>query len=100
MSTHEVLDLVFKAAQVGVTGVLGFVAWRIATRQATTASDKLKLDLYDRRFQLYTRLNQIVERVRFDGMPHGELLDAEAEFASARFLYGPEVVAWVGGTFK
>jgi hypothetical protein len=47
-------DFVAKVA-VGVATVgVGVLLWLVAKRQADTARDKLKLDLYDRRYAIYT----------------------------------------------
>jgi hypothetical protein len=37
------------------TSVVAVLVWVISRRQAKTASEKLRLDLYDRRFRIYSR---------------------------------------------
>jgi hypothetical protein len=47
-----------------VTGMLGCAQWRVARAQKDIAFDKLKLDLFERRYRLYKN----VERISFDIM--------------------------------
>jgi hypothetical protein len=81
------------AVVVPIIAVIG--AW-IAFRQSQIARNKLKLDLYDRRFEVY----QTVQKTLGTITVRGKLgLGDEAMYLSgiqtAKWLFGPEVVVYL-----
>lgn len=50
---RDLLDIISKLTPAFVTLVIGVVAANIAWRQHVTARDKLRLDLFEKRFQVY-----------------------------------------------
>ncbi|MFL5330300.1 MAG: hypothetical protein ACJ8C4_15475 [Gemmataceae bacterium] len=81
-------------AQVMVTGFLGYFAWRIARRQAQTANDKLKLDLYDRRYKVYECLMSLINDAQGRVIPDPEFATHVRNLEQVQFLFGDEVEEW------
>jgi hypothetical protein len=80
------------AAQVVTTLVLGLVAGYIAWRQWRTAQDRLVLDLFDRRFQVFYDLTRaIAEAFNKSLVSVDDLNKFDVARERARFLFGPEV---------
>jgi hypothetical protein len=78
--------------QLMTTLVLGGVAAYIAWRQWRTAHDRLVLDLFERRFQVFQELTRAI--LAAFNKPNAEIDDlAKFDIASekARFLFEPEV---------
>jgi Tfp pilus assembly protein PilN len=46
-----------------ITGVIQYRQWQTAHRQSRTAQNKLKLDLFDKRMEVYTKISEIVDRL-------------------------------------
>jgi hypothetical protein len=79
-------------AQIITTSVVGLIAVYIAWRQWRTAHDRLILDLFERRFQVFQDLTRTVSAAV--NKPHVEindLADFDQATEKARFLFGPEV---------
>ncbi len=77
--------------QIISTAIIGtIVAW-IAWRQWKTAHEKVKLDLFDRRFAVFMDVREIVsqggmrDRLSDQGLPNEVV-------ARGRFLFGPEIL--------
>lgn len=94
MDSYQLWDLGIKAAIGAATIGLGFGAWVIAYRQANTARAKLKLDLYEKRFEIYTRIDDLVAKVHRGFVPFKQIEVVERDLRSARFLFDKEVVLW------
>jgi hypothetical protein len=76
--------------------VLGLVAGYIAWRQWRTAHDRLILDLFERRFQVFQELTRTVSEAV--SKPHpaiNDLANFDQAFEKARFLFGPEVYGYL-----
>jgi hypothetical protein len=78
--------------QAFTTLVLGLMAAYIAWRQWRTAQDRLILDLFERRFQVFQELNRAIlrgaEKAKLDVQ---DLVNFNTAAEKARFLFGPEV---------
>jgi hypothetical protein len=84
-------------AQIITTFMVGLIAAYIAWRQWRTSHDRLILDLFERRFQVFQELTRTVSAAV--NKPHPEINDlADFDQASekARFLFGPEVRGYLG----
>jgi hypothetical protein len=70
---------------------IGWLQWR-------TAEEKVRLDLFDRRFALYDELRAIVDQYGSGGVNQTEYLKFKAVSSRARFLFGPEVTSFLEAT--
>ncbi len=79
----------FVALMIGAGGL-----W-IAHWQMRVAREKLKADLFDRRFAIFNVLDQMPSRVLRGDLggrePHNAALEAMATFPALPFLFGPEI---------
>ncbi|TAV48430.1 hypothetical protein ELI02_29985 (plasmid) [Rhizobium leguminosarum] len=83
-----------QAGQLITTMVIGVIAALIAWRQWRTARDKIKLDLFDRRFAVFMDVRKLCSeatqvREFSDPSLRNELV------ARSRFLFGPEIHAQI-----
>ncbi len=90
-----IADLLTKVAIALTTGVLGLLAWRINNRQAKTASDKLKLDLFDRRYAVYRGLTEWISDLQGRVVPDEEYTVHILKMQQAQFLFGQDVNDWL-----
>lgn len=74
-----------------IGGVAGIIAWR----QWRTAQDKVKLDLFDRRFAVFMDARRLVSEAVALGKITDQNLPNEV-IARGRFLFGDEVLAKLG----
>ncbi|WP_155737525.1 hypothetical protein [Agrobacterium tumefaciens] len=74
-----------------IGGVAGVIAWR----QWRTAQDKVKLDLFDRRFAVFMDARRLVSEAVALGKITDQNLPNEV-IARGRFLFGDEVLAKLG----
>jgi hypothetical protein len=81
-----------------VSGVVAVVAGYIAWRQWQTAHQKLRLELFDRRFTLYDSLQQLINEALSDS---GYLLAKLGKYltavAPARFLLADDIDQYISG---
>ncbi len=76
--------------QLGIAGAVGVIAYR----QWQTARNKLRSDLFDRRYTLYKEINQkVVDTLGHKGI-HKEL-ELLAPLAEARWLFGHAIADFV-----
>jgi hypothetical protein len=76
--------------------VLGAVAAFIAWRQWRTSHDRLVLDLFERRFQVFQELTRAI--LIATNKPNAEINDLsnfDVATEKARFLFGPEVHSYL-----
>lgn len=72
--------------------VIALVAVYIAWRQHATARDRLRLDLYDRRFAVYRALMDLLSAALTSGnLKDAELYRFSSDTAERSFLFGPEI---------
>lgn len=81
-----------------VGSVAGYIAWkqsRIAEQQAKTARNKLRLDHFQRRVDLYETIDRLARAALSD--TSGSHLDLElgARITEARWLFGPQISEFV-----
>ncbi|WSH67085.1 hypothetical protein U8Q05_12015 [Rhizobium ruizarguesonis] len=79
-----------QAGQLITTVVIGVIAAVIAWRQWRTARDKIKLDLFDRRFAVFMDVRKLVSEAAQARAFSDPALPNEV-VARARFLFGPEI---------
>ncbi|QEE47480.1 hypothetical protein FVA81_24005 [Rhizobium sp. WL3] len=84
-----------QAAQLIVTIAIGGIAAVIAWRQWRTAQDKVKLDLFDRRFAVFMDVRRLVSEAYQLGKFTDPTLPNET-IAKARFLFGDEIQEELG----
>jgi hypothetical protein len=90
-----VADFVVKIIIASATAVLGLLAWLIARRQAQTASDKLKLDLFDRRYAVYVALTEWISDLQGRVVPDEDFAKHLRKIEPVQFLFAKEVTDWV-----
>jgi len=54
---------VLKISQIFVTGILGWFAYQIAKNQLSVNKNKLRFDLYEKRYGLYLKFNEFVSKI-------------------------------------
>jgi hypothetical protein len=82
--------------QAVTTFVLGIVAGFIAWRQWRTSRDRIVLDLFERRFQVFQELTRAISDAFHKphvGVP--DLANFDGATERARFLFGPEVHSYL-----
>jgi hypothetical protein len=78
--------------------VAALIAGSIAYRQWRTARNKLKLDLFEKRLQVYEAAVEVINLMTRPYAPDREELDKQvAKFVSARWLFGKDVAAHLHG---
>ena len=85
-----------QAAQLIATIAIGGIAAVIAWRQWRTAQDKVKLDLFDRRFAVFMDARRLVSEASQLGKFTDPTLPNEV-VARGRFLFGSEIQAQLEG---
>lgn len=82
--------MILQVAQLLATLAIGGFAALIAWRQWKTAQDKVKLDLFDRRFAVFMDVRRVVSEAASLGKISDVTLPREI-IARGRFLFGQEV---------
>lgn len=107
----EILDLIAKfagpvatvIASIAAAGVTIFFSRqqaRSAKRQIEIANDKIALDLFQRRFDVYQRIRGPVGEITRSGASTGKIeRDLLEAIDAARFLFGTEVRAYLDGLY-
>ena len=90
-----VADFGAKIAIAVATSVLGVLAWMLARRQVKIASDKLKLDLFDRRYAVYLALTEWIGDLQGRVVPDEDYGKHMRKIEPVQFLFGDEVKEWV-----
>jgi len=79
------------------TLVLGLVAAYVVWRQWRTSQDRLVLDLFERRFQVFQELTRATtDSLSKPQVSVQDLANFDAATEKARFLFGPEVHSYLG----
>src|SRR5579863_7832062 len=74
-----------------VTAFIAAVVAVIAFLQWQTAREKVLLDLFDKRFDVYDELRSVLRQRSEGGFDTFSLIDFERAATRAQFLFGPEV---------
>ena len=78
--------------QIFLALLVPFIGFWIAYRQYRTAREKLRLDLFDKRYDVFVQAEKFVQNVLHTGLPEhnhfGQLWEARGK---ARFLFGEDV---------
>jgi hypothetical protein len=77
-----------------VTGTLGLAQWRIARAQKDIAYDKLKLDLFDKRYAIYQAAQSLSRALMpsYKRIPYEDFGALQYTLQEAEFLFPPDVV--------
>jgi hypothetical protein len=76
--------------------VVGCVAAYVAYRQYKTAKDKLRLDLFEKRYTIYLEVKAILANTLQHGtVTYEEISDFYRKVRSAELLFGPEIEAFI-----
>jgi len=98
VSTRSVLDIFVSFAPffaVLATFVVGMIAASIAREQKRLAANKLKLELFDRRYKVYESIKEFVYAATHNqNFPDEAVFKFKAGTADVGFLFGPEVRAY------
>ncbi len=79
-----------------VGAVIAGLAAYIAYQQFQVARTKLRLDLYEKRYKVYTALQQfILKALQKVKVKEEDFFILHAEIAEAKFLFGPDVVDYI-----
>jgi hypothetical protein len=79
-----------------LTPVIACIALYIAYQQHRIAKNKLKLDLYERRYKVYEDMRKFL--IRFNNKPdfvYEELSEISHSLNESKFLFNIEVVEWI-----
>jgi hypothetical protein len=86
------LSQLLQVVQLMATLTVAYFATRIAWRQANTARDKLKLDLYEKRFRVYQALLTFLEAILREGKVTAEFISAfNSSTVGKEFLFNNDV---------
>jgi hypothetical protein len=78
------------------TPVIAIAALRIAHQQARINQQKLKIDSYERRMQIYGEVKEVIRIVTRDaGISSQDLNKFKIAVAEADFLFGPDVCRYL-----
>ena len=91
-------DLVVKMMQTVSIICVGVLGTRIAWRQADTARNKLKLDLYERRYQIYQLLLSLLYLELGKNRSDPEIEQQLSQLSQAQFLFEDDVNKWLVDT--
>ena len=81
-----------------MTPLVAFVAIGIAYRQWKTAQNKLKLDLFDRRFAIYFATREFIKLTLSSTAGDGLDLTYLQQIRLAQWLFGHEICAYLENT--
>ncbi len=76
--------------------VIAYVAWQ----QWKTSRGKVKLDLFDRRFQAYQAMRDVLGKMFTVGVTSEEVVKFWFATANADFLFGPDIKKYRDELFK
>lgn len=85
------LPVIFWYLQGALTLVIACITVYIAGQQWKTNAQKIKLDLFDRRFRVFDATRTIIGLMYTSGVQDPQLLDFLIKTAEASFLFGPEI---------
>ncbi len=72
--------------------VVGLVACYVAWRQMRTDRNHIKLDLFDRRFKVYSAALRLIQEIRFELQVTDETKAAfRRDIGEAKFIFPPEI---------
>lgn len=79
-----------------LTPVIGIAVTYIAYQQYITNSQKLKLDIYEKRLAIYQKIRRILSIVLRDAkISFEELLEFRTSVAESDFLFGSEITKYI-----
>ncbi len=88
------------AIQAAVTAIVAVAALVIAWRQYQTARAKLRLDLYDKRYQVYLALVEFIDDLQGRVIPDAEYTAHVRKLEQMQFLFDKPVDQWVRGLLR
>lgn len=92
----ETEQLVLEILKLGIGTLIAGIAACIAYQQFQVARTKLRLDLYEKRFKVFTALKEFMLKVMQKAdVDIDDFRRLYAEIAEAEFLFGPEVVKYI-----
>ncbi len=84
-----------------LTPVVAILAVLIAYQQWKTNSQKVKLDLFEKRFRVFEAVKKLVSYVISEGdAPSGEVSDFRVGCAAVGFLFGEEVKGYIDEIYE
>ena len=86
--------------QVIVTAGIAVLGLMIAWRQYQTARSKLRLDLYDRRYRVYTDLTAFINDLQGRVVPDDEYTTQARKLEQMPFLFDRPLNEWVHGLLR
>ena len=82
---------------IAIGAVVAYIAWR----QYRTSHDRFRLDLFEKRYDVYRALMKFLRGLAPDTSKTGEQIMAfRADTNDARFLFGPEVVDFLSEIYS
>ncbi len=86
------IELVQRIGAPFIALVAAFIAGAIAYRQWKTAHDKLRLDLFEKRYAVYSELRSVLATTLQQGtISYEEVMTFYRNFRGAEFLFGDEI---------
>lgn len=89
------LDIGLRAVTALGTVVIGLLAALIARRQARIASDKLKFDLFSKRYEVYQAIMSWIDKLQERRMEDEEYTEYMHKIEPVHFLFGEDINNWV-----
>jgi hypothetical protein len=90
------VDEVLKISQGLLTPIIGIIATYIAWQQWKTNQNKLKLDRYERRLQVYKEVVRFISiGIRDANYDNNELMTFRSKVSEADFLFGEEISKYI-----
>lgn len=90
------IDEIIKISQGLLTPVIGIIATYIAWQQWRTNQNKLRLDRYERRLQVYKEVVRFISvGIRDANYDNNELMTFRPKVSEADFLFGEEVPKYI-----
>jgi hypothetical protein len=85
------MALLFWYVQGLLTPIIAFIALYITCQQWKTNVEKLRMDLYDRRFKVFQEIRQFLLLMSNTKCELNDLISFDLATAEADFLFGPEI---------
>jgi hypothetical protein len=91
--TPEQLWYITESCKAATPLVIGLIASYVAYRQWSTGHHKLKLELFDRRFNIYLAVRKITAQLASGSVADvARMKKFHRDVQSGRFLFGPDVI--------
>lgn len=81
------------------TFIIGLIVAYIAYQQHKTNKDKLRLELYNKRFEIYTNLRELLKKYLSRKLVDNDLIEFNSKIVEADFLFDGDIVNYLNEIF-